>query len=133
MSDINWNTKEKRELVEAILSLKNKDEAERFFRDLMTKQEIDEFSKRLLAAKMLSQDTQYSAIIEATGLSSTTVARISKWLKGPIGGYRLVLNKISSSSRNYGASNGTYIKYYRVKAIQDNSSQRIEYQMVLAL
>ena len=38
-----------------------------------------------------------------------------------------------SSSRNYGASNGTYIKYYRVKAIQDNSSQRIEYQMVLAL
>ena len=104
MSDINWNTKEKRGLVEAILSLKNRDEVERFFRDLMTKQEIDEFSKRLLAAKMLSQDIQYNAITEKTGLSSTTVARISKWLKGPIGGYRLVLNKMSPRSTKLSAS-----------------------------
>ncbi len=94
MSDINWNTKEKRELVEAILSLQNKDETERFLRDLLTKQEIDEFSKRLDAATMLSKDVQYNAIIEKTGLSSTTIARISKWLKGPLGGYRLVLNNL---------------------------------------
>lgn len=100
MSNINWNTKEKRELLEAILSLKNKDEAERFLRDLLTEGEIEEFSKRLTAAKMLSLDTQYNAIIEKTGLSSTTIARISKWLKGPLGGYRLVLGRIPSTSLN---------------------------------
>ena len=96
--DINWETKEKRELVEAILSLQNKDGLERFLRDLMTKQEIDEFSKRFLAAKMLSKKVQYCEIIEKTGLSSTTIARISKWLKGPLGGYRLVINNLSSTT-----------------------------------
>jgi len=95
MSDINWNTKEKRELVEAFLSLQNKDEVERFLRDLLTKQEIDEFSKRFEVAQMLSCNIQYNTIREKTGLSSTTIARIQKWLKGPIGGYRLVFNNLS--------------------------------------
>ncbi len=92
--DINWELKEKRELIEAILSLQNKDEVERFLRDLLTKQEIDEFSKRFLAAEMLSRKVQYNEIIEKTGLSSTTIARISKWLKGPLGGYRLVIDNL---------------------------------------
>ena len=92
--DINWEINEKRELVNAILSLQNKDEAECFLRDLMTKQEIDEFSKRFLAAGMLSRKVRYNEIIEKTGLSSTTIARISKWLKGPLGGYRLVINNL---------------------------------------
>lgn len=93
MSDINWETKEKKGLIEAILSLQNKDEIEQFLRDLMTKKEIEEFANRLEAAKMLSRGTQYNTITEKTGLSSTTIARIQKWLKGPIGGYRLVFNK----------------------------------------
>lgn len=95
MLDINWEIKEKRELVEAILTLQNKDEVERFLRDLMTKQEIDEFSRRLQAAQMLSKSVQYCEIIEKTGLSSTTIARISKWLKGPLGGYRLVIKNLA--------------------------------------
>ena len=95
MVDVNWETNEKRELVNAIQSLQNKDEVERFLRDLLTKQEIDEFSKRFLAAQMLSKNTLYNAIIERTGLSSTTIARIQKWLKGPLGGYRLVINNLA--------------------------------------
>ncbi len=94
MSDMYWNTKEKRELMEAILSLKDKDEAERFLCDLLTKQEIEEFSNRFLAAQMLSRDVQYNAIIEKTGLSSTTIARVSKSLKGILGGYRSVINNL---------------------------------------
>lgn len=91
-----WSTKENKQLIEAILSLENTDETERFLRDLMTEGEITEFSKRLEAARMLSRDIQYNTIIEKTGLSSTTIARISKWLKGSLGGYRLILNRISS-------------------------------------
>ena len=91
---IDWNTKENGQLLSAFLMLKNKDEAERFLRDLMTEGEIEEFARRLEAARLLSRDVQYLAIIERTGLSSTTVARIAKWLKGPLGGYRIVLNNL---------------------------------------
>ena len=94
MKEINWETKENRQLIEAFLTLKNKDEAKRFLRDLMTEKEIQEFSNRLEAARLLTRDTQYCAIIERTGLSSTTIARISKWLKGSLGGYRIILNRL---------------------------------------
>ena len=97
MKDLNWKTKENRQFVEALLSLKNTNEAELFLRDLMTQGEIEEFGKRLEAARLLSKDVQYNAIIESTGLSSTTIARISKWLKGSLGGYRLILNRLADA------------------------------------
>lgn len=94
--EINWGKKENNQFLKAILALESKNEAKRFLRDLMTEGEIEEFGKRLEAARLLSKNTQYSSIIELTGLSSTTVARISKWLKGSLGGYRLILDRISN-------------------------------------
>jgi TrpR-related protein YerC/YecD len=109
MVDINWQTNEKRELVEAILSLQNIDEVERFLRDLMTKQEIDEFSKRFLAAQIKKKKVQYNEIIEKTGLSSATIARISKWLKGPLGGYRLVINNLHHNHSQNSVGKGLFL------------------------
>ncbi len=100
--EINWNGKEARQLVDALLSLKNAGEAKIFMRDLMTPQEINEFGNRLEAARLLSRDAQYSSISDKTGLSSTTIARIAKWLKGPLGGYRLVLNRIPARNTSAG-------------------------------
>jgi len=97
---VDWKSKSKRELLDALLSCRDQDEMAIFLRDLMTEQEIEEFAKRLQAAKMLSQDTQYAMIIERTGLSSATVARIAKWLKGSLGGYRLVLSRLSNHHHN---------------------------------
>ncbi len=97
----NWNTKENRQLVEAFISIDDRSKMEAFIRDLMTEGEIIEFSKRLEAARLLSSDTQYLAITERTGLSSTTVARIAKWLKGPLGGYRFALANISKHHHPY--------------------------------
>ena len=94
--NVDWNTRGNKQLVAGILAIKNADEAERFLRDLMTAREIQEFANRLEAASLLSRDVQYNAIIESTGLSSTTIARISKWLKGSLGGYRLILSRISN-------------------------------------
>ena len=94
--EINWNTKDNKQLIEAVLVLRNADEAKRFLRDLMTKGEIQEFANRLETARLLSKDVQYCAIIESTGLSSTTIARISKWLKGSLGGYRLVIARLAN-------------------------------------
>ncbi|MFA6445987.1 MAG: YerC/YecD family TrpR-related protein [Candidatus Paceibacterota bacterium] len=82
------------ELIEAILALKNPKEAKSFLRDLMTEGEIEEFSKRLLTAKMLTDKISYIEIEKKTGLSSTTIARVSKWLSGKGGGYKTILNKI---------------------------------------
>ncbi len=96
-----WNTKENNQLVKAILSLESTKEAQYFMRDLMTESEIEEFGKRLEVARLLSQDTQYCAIIERTGLSSTTIARISKWLKGSLGGYSLILNRLSTTDTHH--------------------------------
>src|SRR3989344_3543563 len=92
--DTDWNTKEKKQLLEAILALKNADEAKRFLRDLLTAEEIEEFATRLEAARLLSRDVQYNAISESTGLSSTTIARIAKWLRGSLGGYRLIIARL---------------------------------------
>lgn len=98
--EVNWNSKKNQQLLKAVLALKNINEAECFLRDLMTQSEIQEFSNRLEAARLLSKDVQYNAIIENTGLSSTTIARISKWLKGPLGGYRLILSRINHHSNS---------------------------------
>ena len=99
-NQINWSKKENRQLVEVFLALKTADEAERFLRDIMTEKEILEFANRLEAASLLSKDVQYNTIIESTGLSSTTIARISKWLRGSLGGYRLILNRIITPNQS---------------------------------
>ncbi len=94
MNDINWKTKENQQLLSAFLIPKNKEEMKSFLRDLMTAKEIEEFSNRLEAAKLLTKKSNYIAITKKTGLSSTTIARISKWLNGSLGGYRLVLKQL---------------------------------------
>ncbi len=83
-------------LYRAILALETTDEARRFFRDLLTEPEIEEFARRWQVAGMLDQGVPYTQITEQTGLSSTTVARISKWLKKGKGGYRLMLDRMNA-------------------------------------
>ena len=84
------------ELMQALLKLKNIDEARMFLTDLLTETELLEFSKRWKTARMLAAGVPYSQIVTSTGLSTTTVARISRWLSGGAGGYRLMLKRFSS-------------------------------------
>ena len=81
------------ELMKAILLLKNSGEAKRFFRDLLTENELKEFANRWEAARMLAKNITYVDIEKETGLSSTTVARISKWLNNGKNGYKLIINR----------------------------------------
>ncbi len=80
---------------DALLLLKSRKEAQTFMRDLLTEAEIAEFSNRLRAAELLLEKVPYSAIEKETGMSSTTIARISKWLNNGMGGYKLMLNKLN--------------------------------------
>ncbi len=81
------------ELYSAILSLKDLREAKSFFRDLLTEGEIREFAERWKVAAMLANKVPYTEIIEETGLSSRTVARVARWVNKGTGGYRLVLKR----------------------------------------
>jgi TrpR-related protein YerC/YecD len=91
-----WNNRKTEDLLKAILALKDQREAKKFFRDLLTEQEILEFGNRWKAAQMLDQKIPYPEIQAETGLSTRTIARISKWLNSGKGGYKLALNKIKN-------------------------------------
>jgi len=93
-----WDSPDTESLMQAILSLRNTDEARRFFRDLLTETELVEFAQRWKAARMLAKGVRYTEIEQETGLSSATIARVQKWLKGKLGGYQLVLRRIKETS-----------------------------------
>lgn len=92
------------DLFGAILSLKNKAEAEKFFRDLCTVEELKELSERWQIARLLDRRLSYRAIAEKLKVSTTTVSRVAAWFYNGEGGYRLMLDKLShhNSSRRSG-------------------------------
>ncbi|HEY4487236.1 MAG TPA: YerC/YecD family TrpR-related protein [Candidatus Paceibacterota bacterium] len=102
---MDWKRRENKGLIDAVLALKSRNEAERFLRDLLTEEEIEEFTRRFQTAQLLSDSVPYSQIRKKTGLSTTTIARVSKWLKGNEGGYRLIIARLhhhASVSRGRG-------------------------------
>jgi TrpR-related protein YerC/YecD len=88
-----WEDKNAQALVEALLLVQNKEEMRSFLRDLLTEKEIQEFALRWRVASLLSSGISYATIVKETGMSSTTIARIQKWLTGGVGGYRLLLER----------------------------------------
>lgn len=90
-----WDNPQTESLLQAVLTLKNPQEAKLFFRDLLTEKELIEFANRWKAAQLLNAQVPYSQIEKETGLSSTTIARIAKWLNNGLGGYQLVLNNLN--------------------------------------
>ncbi|MCH7618294.1 MAG: hypothetical protein IH880_00810 [Candidatus Marinimicrobia bacterium] len=87
-------------LYEAVVSLKTVEECKDFLRDLLTKTEIDEAAMRWKVARLLNDGKTYIEIEKITGLSSTTVARVHKWLKKGKGGYSKMLRNISQTTIN---------------------------------
>lgn len=85
-----WKDEQARQLADVLASIEDSNEMRAFLRDVMTQKEIVEVGARLQAAKMLSKSEKYADIIEATKLSSRTVARISDWMRNGTGGYKNV-------------------------------------------
>ncbi len=82
------------ELYEAILKLKNKNECQKFFRDLCTLSELQTMSERLQVAKQIQKGTPYRTIAEKTGSSTATITRVAHWLHHGEGGYKLALHRV---------------------------------------
>ena len=90
------SSKEAKNLYKAVLTLKNEEECKRFLRDLLTEAEIKEFTNRWKVAHMLDKKVPYEKIEKETGMSSTTIARVNKWLINGKGGYRLILRRLKN-------------------------------------
>ncbi|MDD6265820.1 MAG: YerC/YecD family TrpR-related protein [Clostridia bacterium] len=86
-------------LFRAILSLKDIQECYDFFEDVCTVSEIKEMSKRLLAAKLLSENCIYTDIAKRTGLSTATISRVNRSLKYGNDGYMRMLERLSKEEK----------------------------------
>ena len=86
-------------MLRAILALKDMQEAKAFFRDLLTAAEVQESANRWTAAQMLHDKISYNTIQKATGLSTTTIARTSKWLKKGKGGFKLMVKRLKPENK----------------------------------
>ena len=78
-------------LMKAILTLKNEEDAYRFFEDLCTIPEIKSISQRLEVAYLLDKKETYQKIADETGASSATISRVNRSLIYGADGYRRVL------------------------------------------
>lgn len=94
-----WRTPETDDLLETIVSLRTRDEAERFFRDLCTLSELEAMTHRWQAAQLVEEGLPYHEVARRTGASTTTVTRVAHWLRHGEGGYRLALDRKRRSLR----------------------------------
>ena len=84
------------DLFGAILSLETVKEAEAFFRDLCTIDEIKSMSERWEIAKLVYKGLPYRKISDKLNVSTTTVSRVALWLNNGEGGYKMVLDKLNN-------------------------------------
>jgi TrpR-related protein YerC/YecD len=87
------------DLADAVLTVRTRDEARRFLRDLCTLPELEALTHRWQTAKLLEQHVPYVEIAERVPTSTATVTRVAQWLKHGTGGYRLALDRTSSKRK----------------------------------
>jgi TrpR-related protein YerC/YecD len=92
-----WRTPDTEALVEAILRLDTRDQAERFLRDLCTLGELHDMAQRWAVVRMLDAGLHYADISKRTGASTATITRIASWLNHGEGGYRAMLERFKGA------------------------------------
>ena len=93
VADNSWRTPDTSALFDAILRLRTRAEAERFFRDLCTLGELRDLAHRWAVVRFLAAGLHYTEISRLTGASTATITRIASWLNHGEGGYRLMLER----------------------------------------
>lgn len=86
-------------LIDAILTLKSKEECYNFFEDLCTIPELKAMSQRLQVAKMLSESRVYSDIVAETGASTATISRVNRSLIYGSDGYTIAFKRLEENGK----------------------------------
>ena len=93
--DHDWaDSDDARSLIDAIVTLDDQGDAQRFLRDLCTSHELDEMVARWAVVRGLAQGTSYRALHDATGVSTATITRINDWVRNGTGGYSDALERL---------------------------------------
>ena len=85
-------------LMKAVVSLRDEEDAYRFFEDLCTIPEIRSISQRLAVAELLRKGETYQKIAEETGASSATISRVNRALTYGADGYSRVLKEMEKNA-----------------------------------
>lgn len=86
-------------VADAILSLRSRDEVQRFLRDLCTLPELEALAHRWQTVLLLEQGVPYVEIAERVPTSTATVTRVAQWLRHGTGGYRIALERLGEEQR----------------------------------
>ena len=81
-------------LLDAILTLKTRDELQRFFDDLCTIQEINSMAQRFEVAQYLDKGLTYAQIADITHASTATISRVNRSLVYGAEGYKLAIERM---------------------------------------
>ena len=81
-------------LLDAILSMRNREELRRLLDDLCTIPEINAMAQRLEVAQYLEKGLTYTRIAELTHASTATISRVNRCLLYGQDGYRLALQRL---------------------------------------
>ncbi len=87
------------DLADAVLTLRTRDEARRFLRDLCTLPELEALTHRWQTVKLLEQHVPYVEIADRVPTSTATVTRVAQWLRNGTGGYRLALERTQAKRK----------------------------------
>ncbi len=82
--------------MEALLTLKEPEDAYRFLEDVCTIQELKSIAQRLHVACLLRERVTYQEIARRTGASTATISRVNRALTYGAGGYQKVLDELSA-------------------------------------
>jgi TrpR-related protein YerC/YecD len=102
-SAASWRSPATDDLLDTVIALRTRDEAQRFFRDLCTLKELHDMAQRWQVARLLEQGRHYAEISRETGASTATITRIAGWLNHGTGGYRLALERRPTASLRHAA------------------------------
>ena len=81
------------DLADALLVLRNRDEARRFLRDLCTLGELEALAHRWQIARLVDSGCSYLDVADTVHTSTATVTRVAHWLRHGAGGYTLALER----------------------------------------
>ena len=84
-------------LFNAILQLEDIEECYDFFEDLCTVQELRTLGQRIVVAKMLSEKSVYTDIVNETGASTATISRVNRSLQYGCDGYGKIFERLKGT------------------------------------